>query len=848
MGSDPRTIDRLRRKVRLLEEMFEQSNRRSFIDAQRRQLITSLLELSLHVQSVDHLLQGTLDSLLSCNFLQIENWGAIFLAEEEGAFLTLKAHHNFTASQLKSCSRIRPGQCLCGHAFAGQEVIFTTSDDPRHTARFPGMAPHGHYCIPIRAGSRMLGLICLHVPDSLTRDQEDENMLTTAADILAGSLQRLAYARKLAGYRSDLEEMVKKKVEELRLAEDRYRAIFENSLNGIFQSTLTGQFLACNPALASMHGYATPEEMISSVTDIGRQLYVDVEDRNRLLKLLRRGPVTDFETRMYRKDGSTFWVRMSARLVTPGHGLHYLEGTLLDITKRKEAEKKLAEQKERLDVTLRSIGDGVITTDTAGRVVLLNRVAEQLTGWSQDTALGRPLTEVFRTVHEDPGQPCPDPVQEVMTCGNHVHQEQQVLLVARDGRRRNISHSGAPILDAQGRTVGVVLVFRDITKQVLLEAEVIRSKKLESLGVLAGGIAHDFNNILTAILGNLSLIEVTLAGNPEAVRDMASQARKAALRARDLVRQLQTFAKGGEPVRGAAAIDEIIRESADFVLRGSQVACSYHFPPDLWFADIDASQISQVIQNLVINAKQAMPEGGRMEITCANISKKDNDPLPLADGLYIRVTVRDQGVGMPAETLGRIFDPYFTTKETGHGLGLAICHSIIRRHGGCITVTSEEGRGTTFTFYVRATRKAPEQRNAAVTAATPRRGRILVMDDDPLAGETTRRMLEHLGYQVTLVGDGREAVARYRQARENKSPFSLVLVDLTVPGGMGGKETARRLRRLDPEAGILVTSGYSDNPILADFRNHGFAGALVKPFQIGELAAAVRRILNPGTP
>ena len=844
MGGDRRKIDRLRRKVRLLEEMFEQSSRRSFIDSQRRQLITTLLELSLHARSVDHLLEETLGALLSCNFLQIENWGAIFLADGDGSGLTLKAHHNFSPSQLRNCRRIRAGQCLCGHAFAHGDIIFTTSDDPRHTTRFPGMSPHGHYCIPIRAGSRMLGLVCLHVPDSLRREEEDENMLSNAAGILAGALQRLAYEKKLARYQGHLEQMVENKIEELRQAESRYRAIFENSLNGIFQTTTDGRFLACNPALARMHGYASPAEMIASVTDIGRQLYADPGDRELLLQRLRRGPVTDFETRMHRKDGSTFWVRMSARMVPAAEGGEYLEGTLLDITKRREAEEKLAEQKERLDVTLRSIGDGVITTDTGGRVVLLNPVAETLTGWSQDAARGRPLTEVFRTVHENTEQPCPDPARQVMNRGQRVCREQHVLLIARDGSRRNIAHSGAPILDTQGRKVGVVLVFRDITRQVLLEAEVIKSKKLESLGVLAGGIAHDFNNILTAILGNLSLIEVSLASNPDTVRDMAHQARKAALRARDLVRQLQTFAKGGEPVRSTAAIDEIIRESAGFVLRGSKVACSYHFPPDLWFADIDASQISQVIQNLVINAKQAMPGGGRMVITCANVTKGEHDPLPLANGLYIRVSVRDQGVGMPADTLGRIFDPYFTTKETGHGLGLAICHSIVRRHGGYITVSSEPGAGTECTFYVRASKEGPAGSPAAGPGDRPGSGHVLVMDDDPLVGESTRRMLEHLGYRVTLVRDGREAVERYRKAGEEGRPFSLVIVDLTVPGGMGGEETARELRRHDPGAKILVASGYSDNPILADFRDHGFAGILVKPFQVAELAATLGRILE----
>ncbi len=844
MGSDPGKIDRLRRKVRLLEEMFEQSSRQAFIDGQRRQLITSLLRLSLHAKNVDQLLQDTLSSLLSCNFLQIENWGAIFLASGDGSLLTLRAHHNFTAGQRRQCSRIRPGQCLCGQAFADREIIFTTSDDPRHTTRFPDMPPHGHYCIPIRAGSRMLGLICLHVPDSLRQEKEDWDMLTTAAGILAGALQRLAYAEELSSYQSHLEQMVEEKIEELRQAENKYRAIFENSLNGIFQTTPAGCFLACNPALARMHGYADPEEMISSVTDIARQLYVNPGDRSRLLELLRQGPVTDYETRMYRKDGSVFRVRMSARMITTAAGGQYMEGTLLDITKRKEAEEKLAEQKERLDVTLRSIGDGVITTDTGGRVVLLNRAAEELTGWSQEEAIGRLLAEVFHTVSEDSGRPCPDPVQRVMEGGRRVCKEHQVLLMARGAGRRHISHSGTPILDSQGNTVGVVLVFSDITRQVLLEAEVIKSKKLESLAVLAGGIAHDFNNILTAILGNLSLIEVSLARERSEISDMARQARKAAVRARDLVRQLQTFAKGGEPIRGAAAIDEIIRESAGFVLRGSQVGVRYHFPPDLWFADIDAGQISQVIQNLVINAKQAMPSGGRLEIACANVTKQGHDPLPLADGLYIRVTVRDQGSGMDDHTLSRIFDPYFTTKATGHGLGLAICHSIIRRHGGYITVTSEPGKGTEFVFYVRATRERPQQSVSSGPARTAARDRVLVMDDDPLVARSTCRMLEHLGFRVTLTGDGREAIKKYAQAMEEGTPYALAIVDLTVPGGMGGEETARELQRLDPEARVVVTSGYSDNPVLASHREHGFAAVLVKPFQVEEVGVILERLMT----
>ncbi len=844
MDRDSSQIDRLERKVRILEEMFEQSSREAFIDSQRRSLINTLLGLSLHAKDLDLLLNDFLQTLLSCNFLQIERWGAIFLYDEEESILTLQCHHNFSKEQLNSCSQLSAGQCLCGQTVLSGEVIFTTSDDPRHDIHCSNMLPHGHYCIPIRAGVRVLGLICLHVPDTLERRQDDENMLLTAAGILAGALQRFSYETKLKSYQIHLEKRVEGKIEELRLAENRYQSMFENSLNGIFQTTLQGTFLACNPALAEMHGFSSPRELVDSITDIGRQLYADAADRRVLVERLEEGPVTDFETRMYRRDGSTFWVLMSARkMFSPEMG-EYIEGTLLDITRSKEAEQKLAEQKERLAVTLRSIGDGVITTDTRGRVVLLNQVAEQLTGWPQELVAGRPLAKVFNLIDEKDRHPCADPVQQVMTGGGRFNLNSRTILVARDGTERSISHSGAPILDVNRETVGVVLVFRDMSEQNRLEAELIKSKKLESLGVLAGGIAHDFNNILTAILGNLSLVGLCLPKEERETHELVEEAKKAALSARDLVQQLRTFAKGGEPVRKTAAIDEIIRESADFILRGSNVACRYHFPDDLWFADIDAGQISRVIQNLVLNAKQAMTAGGFIDIGCRNIRKENHDPLPLADGLYIEVSVRDQGKGMDTATMATIFDPYFTTKDEGYGLGLSICHSIIRKHKGHIAVESEPGRGTVFIFYVCASKHVPVDEDKGGCLSTDSGGRALVLDDEALVGISIKKMLEHLHYQVTLVRDGQEAINSFLEAAESGMPFSLAILDLTIPGGMGGEEVIKELLRHDPRAKVLVSSGYSDNPVMAHYQDYGFSGVLEKPFQIEELGRVLATVMN----
>ncbi len=835
-------IDRLGTKVRILEEMLEEYSREVYIEAQRRSAINRLLTLSLRAVSVDALLSGFLQTLLALDFLSIENQGAVFLVDERRSRLMMRAHHNFAPEQLSTCREVPLGRCLCGKAAETGEVLFASCNDPRHDVRYPDMTPHSHYIVPVCAGPHVLGLFCLYVPDSMHPNENDIAFFCTSADIMAGALQRLFYEKELTSYQVKLEEMVEEKIEELRLVERRYQSIFENSLDGIFQTTLSGSFITCNPALARMHGYSSPQELMDAVSDIGRQLYVDPEHRKILLQQVKKGPVTDFETRLYRKDGKPIWVLMSARQVHDPEIGEYLEGNILDITKRKEAEQALAAEKERLAVTLRSIGDGVITTDTAGRVVLLNKVAEELTGWSQEEAAGQPLEKVFHIIEEKSRSRCANPVEKVLKSGRITGLANHTILIARDGTERHIADSGAPIRDAEGELIGIVLVFRDVTEKRRLEAELIKSKKLESLSVLAGGIAHDFNNILAAILGNISLAE-QYEKEGSKPRKLLDQAKKAALRAKELVQQLLTFSKGGEPIRKAASISEVIRESADFVLRGSNVACSYHFPEGLWLADIDANQISQVIQNLVINAKQAMPTGGTVEISCENVEIGAGSTLPVSEGRYIRVRVSDHGSGIPPDKIPMIFDPYFTTKPQGTGLGLAIVHSVIHKHGGYITVESRPGKGTEFTFWVPASQEEemPEGSRSGSTATGS--GRILVMDDDDLVAETARQMLEHLGYEVSVVRDGREAVELYLAAMEDGNPFTAVILDLTIPGGMGGEETVKRLLLHDPKARVLVASGYSNDRILANYRAYGFAGVLVKPFQLKELSQALHDLL-----
>jgi PAS domain S-box-containing protein len=497
----------------------------------------------------------------------------------------------------------------------------------------------------------------------------------------------------------------------------------------------------------------------------------------------------------------------------------------------REREERLAEEKERLAVTLRSIGDGVIVTDVNGTITLINKVAEHHTGWTARESVGRQLPDVLTIINEKTREQYENPVERVIRTGIIFHLSNQSILVRKDGAEIVIEDSAAPIRDRESRIVGAVLVFRDATEKRKMEEERLTTDKLQSVGLLAGGLAHDFNNLLTSIVGNISMAKMCIDPRSKAY-DRLSDAEAASRRATDLTYQLLTFSKGGTPIKQTTSIVDTVKEAARFSLSGTKVAPVFDIAENIRDVDIDAGQMSQVFNNLIINAVQAMPEGGTIRFSIRNIVLAEQAVSTLPEGAYVKISVQDTGLGIRAEVLPNIFDPYFSTKQKGSGLGLATAYSVVLRHDGHIAVESRSGQGTTFHIYLPASYNQSAMHASGSGSIAEGLGTILVMDDERIIRDLASEMLTTLGYSVDVAAEGKEALEKYQEALAAGKPFSAVIMDLTIPGGMGGKDAIQLLLALDPNAKAIVSSGYSNDPIMADFEQYGFKSMITKPYNI----------------
>ena len=525
-------------------------------------------------------------------------------------------------------------------------------------------------------------------------------------------------------------------------------------------------------------------------------------------------------------------------------GTRAFQIVIRDISDRLKIKEELITEKERLSVTLRSISDGMIALDINSRVVLINKIAEKLTGWRQEDAIGKKLDEIFKIIDEKTKKYYKRPVEKVLQEGIIIKPSTNNILISKDGKQRNLIISAAPIRDKGNNVVGTVLVFRDITKERKMEEELQKIQRLESLGVLAGGIAHDFNNVITGISGNISLAMFTIDLNSDAYKILAD-AQKAVIQAKALSQQLLTFSKGGSPIKKIVDLRYLLNDSVPFLLRGSKTTYDFNFDKDLWTVEIDENQIKQVITNIVINADQAMPEGGAIKIDSKNIILKKDFGIPLPEGNYIRISIRDEGIGIPNKYLCKVFDPYFTTKQKGTGLGLSTCFSIIKKHYGYITVNSKLGKGTVFDIYLPASREKIEKKNEVEKKVTSRgRKKILVMDDDEIVRNVIEKMLKYLNYNVDFAVNGKQAIKLYKDSMDLNSKYDIVIMDLTIPGSIGGDKVIKELIKIDKNVKAIVSSGYSNKSIMSNYKDFGFYGAINKPYRIEELNEVIQNVIK----
>ena len=506
-----------------------------------------------------------------------------------------------------------------------------------------------------------------------------------------------------------------------------------------------------------------------------------------------------------------------------------------DVTERK----KLEEEQQIFKSLVENSTDliGIATLD--GRVFYLNEAGQKLAG-----LVG--LEEVRRTrVRDFVLEKHVDPLQKMLASlsENGTWKGEARIRNFRTRTTIPIEMHGFVIKDNKtGQPIALATICRDITERKKMEEEMGRADKLNSIGILAGGIAHDFNNLLTAIFGNITLAKMH-ANRQSEVYMRLEESEKATQRARDLTHQLLTFSRGGAPVKKTISVQEMVKESAKFILRGSNVKCEFLFPADLWPVEADEGQVSQVLNNLIINAAHAMHDGGTVQVYCGNVFVARDD-LPLTKGNYILISIMDHGFGISKEHLSKIFDPYFTTKQKGSGLGLSTSYSIVKNHGGHITVESDKGIGTTFQVYLPASGNGKPLPRSEEERVVEGKGKILVMDDEETVRDVARNMLECLGYSVTLAKEGTEAIAIYQMAMASGEPFDSVLMDLTIPGGMGGMEAVKRISEIDSKVKAIVCSGYSNDTIMANYRTFGFCGVIPKPYSLEQLSGTISDVLS----
>lgn len=664
-----------------------------------------------------------------------------------------------------------------------------------------------------------------------------------------------------------------------------YHALAELSNDVFFIIATDGTIMFASPSIRRTLGYDAQELTGENIID-----YVSDDDFktafSRYKSVSPHHPLLCSQCGILHRDGSWKTFEVKGRTVYDEQGaMMYIALLIHDITVRAEAEANLKsahaalercvaektsqieslhnrfrielENRARQDAIIidteekyrnlvNSIDDIVLNIDSEGTILFANPAIHKLTGHDHRDVIGTSLIDYLHRddidsclalLHRTQGEDDKRKLVERLCSANEFRMQRT------DGSFIWVELRWRQVTDADGGVIGFRGIAHDITRRKRTEEEMLRESKIESLGILAAGIAHDYNNLLTAIMGNISLAKITISReDPNFI--ILSDAENASIMAKNLTQQLMAFSKGGTPVKKVTSIRNLLVDTAYFVLRGSQIRIVFNIEDFLWDAFIDRGQIGQVVNNIILNARQSMSGGGTINITALNEAIEEETALPLKRGSYLKIMIADQGRGIPADVLPRIFDPYFSTKETGSGLGLAISFSIVKKHEGCIAVESEEGIGTVFSIYLPASHQKEGERLSTANTKSASSGKILLMDDETIILDLGLKMLAHLGFEVVTAKNGTEALDLYRAAKESGAPFDAVILDLIIPGGAGADRAIEFIRSIDPGVKAIVTSGYPEDPVMLNYEQYGFAGALVKPFSIDDVDREIAKVLN----
>ncbi|NIP30916.1 MAG: PAS domain S-box protein [Candidatus Dadabacteria bacterium] len=807
--NNARQAEALRVSQNILKRKNEQLAKKSKYES----IINDIAQSVHRSISLIDVLENAVDAVISK--LNIIEHISIFLVEGQEA--VLKAHRGHPDWFVERIKRIPSPMGLTWKTIIDKKPLYCPDVDKDELMGPAGkeVGAKSYASMPLFLSNSVVGCITIHSLVKNAFDVDDLNLIEKVAKQIESAITNAKHA------------------EALSVSEQRYRALFNKSPVGVYIFNKDLVITQCNERMGQIIGSSLDKIVGLDLKNLKNKVFVST-----MAKAIEGNIVTKESFYEATTSDKKIWLSLTVRPLMDTQG-NVTGGIAVaqDITDRKIAEEALKESEQQLRSITDSLPIYIAYVDSDLRYQFNNAAYENWFDVKREDLKGKKINQFLG---EDYFKRIETNLKKVLS-GQKVEFEESAL--TKDGKKQIIKVIFSPDFDKELKVKGFHVLITDITESKKQEEELLRAQKIESLGILAGGIAHDFNNLLTGILGNISLVKVNMESDNKNFKRL-TEAEKVSFRAKDLTQQLLTFSKGGAPVKKIVSSLEVqIKEIANFAISGSNVRCEFDFDKDLNAVEIDEGQISQVVNNVIINAQQSMPDGGTILIKACNVNLKSNFQLPLKEGDYVLIEILDQGVGISDEHLQKIFDPYFSTKQRGSGLGLTTAYSILKNHDGYIDVESKLGLGTKFKIYIPATKKeiseSFEVTNEKVHFGT---GKILVMDDEEIVRDVLNDMLSNLGYSVEFAENGYQAHEMYKRAYNSNKPFDLVIMDLTIPGSLGGKDTLMILKEFDSNINAVVSSGYSNDPVIANYREYGFKGIISKPYKVDELSRVIRSI------